>query len=66
MGGVGPRQPCLSCLRSLAGARDFEVLSGDSEASELLRNWLEKLSALDESSPEHCLHQELLEMGASC
>lgn len=38
VGGVGLGQPCLSCLRSLAGASIFELLSWDSKASELPRN----------------------------
>lgn len=40
MGGVGPGQPCLLHLRSLAGARVFALLSGDPKVSALLRNWL--------------------------
>lgn len=39
VGGVGLEQPCLSCLRSLAGASVFEILSWDSKASELPRSW---------------------------
>lgn len=66
VGGVGLRQLCLSCLRSLAGARVFAFVSGDSKASDMPGEWLANLSALGESSREHCLPQELLEIGTNC